>query len=94
MTAVPHRHDGERAMCGVDHGTETLAQIEGAVNRHQWEWVIERYGEDVANKANFGWFVDELDIGVLVSSKVYGHGVLTTRSEKVGEFADTWEERS
>lgn len=68
-------------------------RIESAVVEHQYAWVDERFGRQSADLANYGWAVGGLDpVGVDYATKVYGRGVLTTRSTKVGEFEDSWSE--
>lgn len=42
----------------------------------QENWIKEHCGEEAAQKANYGWFVDEVD--GLISTKIYGHGIITT----------------
>lgn len=42
----------------------------------QEAWIKENCGDEAANTANYGWFVDEVDGNIC--TKVYGHGVLTT----------------
>jgi hypothetical protein len=41
----------------------------------QERWIEERFGEDAADGANYGWGSDECE----VATKVYGHGVLVTK---------------
>lgn len=42
----------------------------------QEEYIIEHFGKEAAENANYGWFVDEVD--ETISTKVYGVGILTT----------------
>lgn len=67
-------------------------ELEVAVWRHQLELIAERFGDEAANKANIGSGTVELEEGVIVTSKVYGHGRLTTQSTKLGVFEDEWED--
>ena len=65
----------------IDHTDEgNVYEGEGP---QEWEWeaydaqmeyIKEEFGEDAANKANYGWAVD----GYTIATKVYGHGVLVT----------------
>lgn len=57
---------------------------------HQEAWARRRFGEDVS--LNVGSFTHVHDDGVTVSTKVYGHGVLTTTSRELGVFEDEWQE--
>jgi len=52
----------------------------------QHEWIEERYGREVAERANYGWVVDEIDR--VIATKVYGFGVLTTN---IDTYQHTWE---
>lgn len=66
--------------------------IEAAIYDHQGEWINREFGEDASQSANYGWGVTEHEDGTIsVATKVYGYGVFTTTSSKVGEFDDEWE---
>jgi hypothetical protein len=44
----------------------------------QEKYIRERFGDEAAEKANYGWGVDETGSDPEVQTKVYRRGVLTT----------------
>jgi hypothetical protein len=48
---------------------------EDALVDSQRKWIRKHYGKKAADQSNYGWFADD----VCYSTKVYGHGVLTSR---------------
>lgn len=57
-----------------------LATLECRVFEEQEKYIREKFGDDAADNANYGWGVDVFDKGVSVSTKIYRHGVLTSKA--------------
>jgi hypothetical protein len=72
--------DPGQERCHVCSGDPTR-DWESEICDAQFKLLKKRFGRDDAGMANYGWVVTEGETpeGVVVSSKVYGHGVLTTR---------------
>lgn len=66
----------------------TLEKLEEVVVREQITWIAENFGKEACERANYGWGVDSTSTTVVVSTKVYGHGVLTS-SLTVGDEEPT-----
>lgn len=69
-----------------------LEELEDRIMAHQTAWVHRHFGEAAAHNANMGWGVEERGTEVIISSKFYGYGILTTRSSDGNKFFDQWEE--
>ena len=48
----------------------------------QAEWIKKNCGKKAANMANYGWGVSGDGYDVSISTKVYGHGILTSQFKK------------
>jgi hypothetical protein len=57
---------------------------EDAVYASQQAYIRKRFGKKAADHANYGWGVDEY----MVSTKVYGHGVLTSEYRRGKVYHD------
>jgi hypothetical protein len=57
----------------------TRAALDG-----QFTWIRERYGDEAAECANYGWGTDGTDepLVLYVATKVYGHGILNTAARR------------
>lgn len=66
------------------------AKAEGAIYRAQERIISGAHGKRAADRANYGWGVDAGPRFVEVSTKVYGHGVLTSRAEKGRRTTHEW----
>lgn len=55
-----------------------VSTLEWHVYVEQQKYIKDKFGQDAADSANYGWGVDELKDGVQVSTKVYGHGILSS----------------
>jgi len=50
---------------------------------NEQERIIRRdFGKRAADRANYGWGVDDGDEHLTVNTKVYGHGVFTTVADR------------
>jgi hypothetical protein len=56
--------------------------IEDKVYDEQYKLIKKKYGKDTADMANYGWGVTGGESWVEVSTKVYGHGVLTSHGNR------------
>lgn len=56
-------------------------QVEEQIYAEQQAYIEREFGKRAANVANYGWGVTDEDDIVIVSTKVYGHGVLTSQAE-------------
>jgi hypothetical protein len=56
--------------------------IEDLIYDQQYELIKERFGRKAADEANYGWFVDACESRVIVSTKVYGHGILQSSGSR------------
>jgi len=54
------------------------ADAESRIYGEQYEEVKREYGKRAADRANYGWGVEDGDGYVRVSTKVYGRGVLSS----------------
>lgn len=61
-------------------GHSVTKNIEETIYENQSEFIRQRWGQEAADKANYGWSVDE--VTGEVATKVYGHGVVVTSFEK------------
>lgn len=71
-----------------DNEEEPEDDWEDYVYEAQAKWLEEHYPRATTND---GWFVDE--ITKQISTKVYGHGVLTSTYRGEGKVSHTFEER-
>lgn len=100
--------DHERAHTGkpgskVRHGADATGVVkrkpkmstEDKIYDEQHKMITDKYGKDVADKANYGWGVSEDDGRLSVATKVYhpkGAKVLTSNSEHPDlPFDHNWE---
>lgn len=54
--------------------------VEDKIYDIQMDWIVEKFGRKAAAAANYGWGVSGGKHDIQVETKVYGHGVLTTRA--------------
>jgi hypothetical protein len=60
----------------------------------QFAWIKKECGAKAADQANYGWGVEISGKNVVVNTKVYGHGVLTsTGTYRVRRIDHSWETR-
>ena len=59
-----------------------MRNLEDRIYREQERIIRRDYGKRAADQANYGWGVDEDDGSIIVSTKVYGHGVLITYGDR------------
>lgn len=69
----------------VLHGLK-MDLMEGEVYTHQQEWAEEQFGKDVST--NIGWAMED----GCTTSKIYGHGILTTWFNEDGITDEEFEE--
>lgn len=60
---------------------KALEMLEERAYAAQAAYIRKRFGKEAAESANYGWGVEDWENGVIISTKVYGHGVLTTTGE-------------
>lgn len=53
-------------------------KLEDKIYDAQERYIKREFGKEAADRANYGWFVDGDAKHIIVSTKVYRHGVLTS----------------
>ncbi len=61
---------------------EEMDAIETRIYEQQFDLIYKEHGERAANIANYGWGVGGAEDVLSVSTKVYGHGVLTSTGRR------------
>jgi len=59
---------------------KSMQKVENEIYDRQYQWIKDNKGKEAAEKANYGWGVDETGKVLVVETKVYGHGVLISRA--------------
>jgi hypothetical protein len=70
-----------------------MDDVEDRIYTHQHDLIKARYGEEEADRANYGWGVAERDNGISVATKIYngaGTILITDAEEPDFEFYDEW----
>ena len=67
-----------------------LEMVEDRICREQYAWIHSECGAEAAEKANYGWGVDAYGPEISVSTKVYGHGVLTSNASPGSNVSHLW----
>ena len=68
-------------------------KLEDKIYKEQEEYIEKEYGKDAANKANYGWGVNDNEDSIEVATKVYGIGILnSTGFPSTGEIDHDFEE--
>ena len=57
--------------------------VEDEIYAQQYQWVKDKFGKEAADSANYGWGVDETGEALAIETKVYGHGILTSRGSSI-----------
>ena len=60
--------------------SETYADDLDVIFEAQQDFITKRFGDEAFRDANYGWAID----GNTVTTKVYGHGILTSWMEPFG----------
>lgn len=73
----------------------STSDLETHIYEAQHKIIAEKYGEQAAELANYGWAVEEYDDRVGVCTKVYVEPVmlLDTEGTTSGEMVHVWSER-
>ena len=74
---------------------QTIEQLEQQVIHAQEAYIKERFGQEAADCANYGWGVDCDALGVSVCTKIYSFGTLQTnavRGDAPEDFEHEFEE--
>lgn len=58
---------------------KSMQAVEDEIYDQQYQWIKDNKGKKAAEAANYGWGVDETGEELCVETKVYGHGVITSR---------------
>lgn len=70
--------------------SKRLDEVEDQIYDQQHEVIRREYGKDAADNANYGWFVDDTDGSVQISTKVYGKGVLVSTGSTKEDIDHEW----
>ena len=57
---------------------EEAEAFEEMIYNQQFELIKREFGDEASANANYGWGVDETEDTISISTKVYGHGVVTS----------------
>jgi hypothetical protein len=57
-----------------------VVELEECIHDTQYLLIKEKYGERAAEIANYGWGTTELENGVHVTTKIYGHGKILSEA--------------
>jgi len=68
------------------------AEIEDHIIAHQAGVIRKRWGEEQASNVNYGWGVDEGGGKPIVSSKIYGRGLILTTHMEGRDYVDSWDD--
>lgn len=66
--------------------------IEQRLLNQQYRLIKERFGQKVAEKANYGWGTTGDEDYVSIATKVYGHGILESYGDVRGKTTHTFTE--
>lgn len=70
---------------------KSMEKVEDEIYDQQYQWIKDNKGKEAAEKANYGWGVDETGKELVVETKVYGHGVLTSRGSSKEDISHNFE---
>jgi len=71
---------------------KSMQKVEDEIYNQQYQWIKDNRGKEAAEKANYGWGVDETGPELIVETKVYGHGVLVSRGSSKENISHNFEE--
>jgi len=69
---------------------KSMQAVEEEIYNQQYQWIKDNKGKEAAEGANYGWGVDEVGPELIVETKVYGHGVLTSRGSSKEDIRHDW----